>query len=801
MDISERKYKTGIQRKAASTIFVSVFLIMTIGIGLFYILRRDVLKKSIGREYVQLSQILGSYTNQALDAEIEDAKTYVTRPVWLDAVRKANSRYAGMGEKTVQEELLKKDSEWIDAPPDDPLIRDYLDNIVSRSINEIIKIRGGISEIFLTDKYGGVVAMSDKTSDYYQADESWWIEAYDGGKGRVFVGDIEFDESSSSWVIPIALPVRESDDTIIGVCKVSISIQRIFNHLVNFKIGKTGHAFLVNREGDIIYHYGIMSSPEKHNVDNKPERYLDEETGFFLLNRAHEHNAMMFVAFSRVHPPYLAEKGVYWYILIDQDSREVFEPIDRFAVDLIIISMIIIILTIPTGLMFGNILVRPIKVLRVATDKIIAGDWDYKFEIKTGDEIEEFADNFRAMLSNIKDKQMELSSANRKLEDLSRNLEKKVELRTKDLKEVQDATLNILEDLQASRDALTENKVKMESMVRSMVEGVMMLDMYGEVVVANPQARAMMSMGFNGGITRAGINDTFKTLGLDGMVEKCMLSDSLISKDVKGLRKDVLRCEMTPVRDAGGNNIGIVIVFRDITKEREADTMKTEFISIVSHELRTPLSIIKEGVSLILDKIAGDINEKQNKILTTAKQNIDRLARIINELLDISKIEAGKLELKRRTADVNGLIRNVAVSFEQTIKTKGLELMLDSSPSELNCNIDTDMITQVLTNLVANSVKFTQKGHIKISSVSAEGAVKVSVSDTGMGIAPLDIPKVFSKFEQFGRLAGAGEKGTGLGLSIAKGIVELHGGKIWVDSVLGKGSTFTFTLPVGSQKA
>ncbi len=224
------------------------------------------------------------------------------------------------------------------------------------------------------------------------------------------------------------------------------------------------------------------------------------------------------------------------------------------------------------------------------------------------------------------------------------------------------------------------------------------------------------------------------------------------------------------------------------------DELKSDFISTVSHELRTPLSIIKEGISLILDKIPGDVNEKQVKILDIAKYNIDRLARIIDGLLDVSKIEAGKAEPKRSLINISDLVRQAASSFEFKVKEKGLEMRLDIDNVIGSVWADPDRITQVLTNLIGNAVKFTDSGHIDILCKDKSDGVVCSVSDTGVGISKDDLPKVFDKFQQFGRTPGAGDKGTGLGLSIAKSIIDMHNGAIWVESEPGKGSRFAFKL-------
>ena len=253
-------------------------------------------------------------------------------------------------------------------------------------------------------------------------------------------------------------------------------------------------------------------------------------------------------------------------------------------------------------------------------------------------------------------------------------------------------------------------------------------------------------------------------------------------------------------------NVGIKDLYKELeTKAREVEKLsqvKSDFISMVSHELRTPLSITKEGISLVLDKTVGEINEKQEKVLSTARSNIDRLARIIDDLLDVSKIEAGKVELKRELVDMAGLIRQITSSFELKLKEKNLELKVNIPEKQIDAYVDPDKIAQVFTNLMGNTLKFTDKGYIEISLQEKEKEIACIVADTGSGIAEEDLPKVFSKFEQFGRLPGSGAKGTGLGLAITKGIIELHGGKISVESPAWpslpagmQGTKFSLNLP------
>ena len=234
---------------------------------------------------------------------------------------------------------------------------------------------------------------------------------------------------------------------------------------------------------------------------------------------------------------------------------------------------------------------------------------------------------------------------------------------------------------------------------------------------------------------------------------------------------------------------------REIAESKRAEKLKDEFIGTVSHEIRTPLSITKEGVSLILDKVPGPINEQQARILTIAKSNIDRLARIINSLLDISKIGSGRTGITREAFEIIAVIRQVIGAFELKIKEKGLTLRADLPKDHIIIHGDTDSITQVLTNLISNALKFTDKGFVDVAFKDKGANIEISVSDTGVGIEEENMPKLFEKFQQFGRVNGPGEKGTGLGLAIAKDIVDTHKGKIWAESEFGKGTKITFMIP------
>jgi len=224
--------------------------------------------------------------------------------------------------------------------------------------------------------------------------------------------------------------------------------------------------------------------------------------------------------------------------------------------------------------------------------------------------------------------------------------------------------------------------------------------------------------------------------------------------------------------------------------------VKDELISVVSHELRTPLTIIKEGINLTLDEVAGKINPKQKQFLSISRQNIERLSNLINDLLDVSKIEARKVTLKKSLIDLEAFIKNIILPFKTIADDRNISLGYKFPDKGISIFMDPDKITQVLNNLIGNAIKFTKAGgKITILAEDRPGLIQIGVSDTGIGISKQNLGSLFNKFTQLNRSYGPGEKGTGLGLAISKGLVELHGGSIWAESVPGKGSKFLFNIP------
>lgn len=233
----------------------------------------------------------------------------------------------------------------------------------------------------------------------------------------------------------------------------------------------------------------------------------------------------------------------------------------------------------------------------------------------------------------------------------------------------------------------------------------------------------------------------------------------------------------------------------DITELKQLDIMRNEFVASVSHELRTPLTIVRESLSILESGITGKLNSEQFDIVKPCLNEVDRLSRIINNLLDITKMDRQNIELVWEMVNIVDLAKSVLYSFQNQAESKSLSLEFIADYNELRLYCDRDRMIQVFINLIGNAVKFTSSGFVRVILSEDDGDILCTIADSGDGIDDEDLGTVFDRFHQVSKVNRAGVSGSGLGLTISKGIVKLHGGKIWVKSKLGVGSEFYFTIP------
>jgi PAS domain S-box-containing protein len=369
------------------------------------------------------------------------------------------------------------------------------------------------------------------------------------------------------------------------------------------------------------------------------------------------------------------------------------------------------------------------------------------------------------------------------------------------------------DQLGAALQAQQEEAAKNRAILESIADGVLVLHHNGRVLLVNPAAEELL--GFAG---MALEGQHFRhMLGLGETPVHRELAQALYSElrnrleaegDAASAREVRVRLEagarvlavnIAPLLVTLGSAPGLVAVLRDISREAEVERLKNEFISTVSHELRTPMTSIKGYTDLLFLGMAGGLTDAQRNFLKIIKSNADRLTALVNDILDISRIETGRMRLNIESLALGEIISQVVASFDEQYREKDLILEW-REPGELpQVRGDTARVTQVLSNLIANAWQYTPEGgRVTITVQPMDGFLQVDVSDTGIGISPDDVNRIFDRFYRADHPVVQEAGGTGLGLSIVKMFVEMLGGEIWVESKLGHGSTFSFTLPLSS---
>ncbi|MEH2069867.1 MAG: PAS domain S-box protein [Nostoc sp.] len=374
-----------------------------------------------------------------------------------------------------------------------------------------------------------------------------------------------------------------------------------------------------------------------------------------------------------------------------------------------------------------------------------------------------------------------------------------------------------LEAKVTERTAALENTLAeaqgLNAILDNLADGLLVTDTTGQITHFNPAFLAMY------GLTADTLKGHYRKLpisGLADLVEKTQSHPSeVLAAEVTLVKERIGQAVAAAIFKRGSGNepaacFGSALLIRDVTVEKEIDKMKTDFISTVSHELRTPLTSVLGFASIIKEKLESDVfpmltgeDRKLQKTIKRVGDNLniivseaERLTSLINDVLDIAKMEAGKVEWQMQPLDPTELLDWATTSTAALFETNGLELITEIEPGLPEVVGDRNRLLQVLINLISNAIKFTQSGSITCCIKQENDALCFSIIDTGVGIAPEDQPKVFEKFRQVGDTLTDKPKGTGLGLPICKQIVEHHGGRIWVESQSGKGSMFSFIIPI-----
>jgi PAS domain S-box-containing protein len=351
---------------------------------------------------------------------------------------------------------------------------------------------------------------------------------------------------------------------------------------------------------------------------------------------------------------------------------------------------------------------------------------------------------------------------------------------------------------------------KNQAVLESIADGVLVLDHNGRVLLVNPAAEEMLGIA-----AKAVEGDHFRyILGMGETAAQRDLAQGLYTELRRRIEspegselltqastvrleagKRALAVNIAPLITTIGGIPGVVAALRDISREVEIERLKNEFISTVSHELRTPMTSIKGYTDLLFLGMAGGLSDAQRSFLQIIKSNADRLTALVNDILDISRIETGRIRLTIESLKLETIVSDVVLAFREQYRDKGLALNWEAPEGLPEVRGDKDRVTQVLNNLIANAWHYTPSGSVTVSIKSLDGFLQVDVTDTGIGISEENISRIWDRFYRADHPVVEEAGGTGLGLSIVKMFVDMLGGQIWVESEEGVGSTFSFTLP------
>ena len=688
------------------------------------------------------------------------------------------------------------------------------------SIRLLETYAGYKTEVTITNAVGYVLRSNNrqldydttKTRPYTVKDKEWWKRAYNNGIGYQFVGDVIYDNVSSMYFLPVALPIRtnakvagsQQENNTVGVLRTVLLLPEL-NNLVRSQpnLAET-YTFLTNKSGKIIAAapgsgYRIDSYMEMNNaveeaiiegkkgIDGKSYDYeSDGEADAFDEPRVY---GWARTRRSAAEPWKNQQNFSDWIVFISRPTVSAYAGVvklNRYIFYVTVVSSGIVVII---AYWAAQRIAKPILEVAQAADSIGQGEFDSEIIVESDDEVGVLAEKFNEMRRNLK----------------------------------------------TAVDQLRQEERKLTAIVENLGEGLIVVEPVGRVLYVNPVAERLLNLGRTAGYqnfiavdTEAGtISWTKKSIEAEPAVadtrtvslkilsssqraveqHQAIITELSVNGNQSNVETRILRIIASQFSDERNNVAGTVYVFDDITHEHEIEQMKSEFVSLVSHELRTPLTSIIGFISLILDGKTGKINQKQYESLSRAHRQSERLAALINDLLDISRIEAGRIEMKRERVQIERVAKRRIEELRPQADEKAINLLLDANPNLPLLIADADRVGQVFINLIGNAIKFTPDGgkvivRISVSphNGSAPDGFHVEIIDTGPGILPDEREKVFDKFQQLASTRTQQQGGTGLGLSIASGIVEAHGGKLWVDAGdNGQGCNFQFFIPIGQE--
>lgn len=574
-----------------------------------------------------------------------------------------------------------------------------------------------------------------------------------------------------------------------AITGIDFKLEDITNRILDIKLWNTGYAFMIDSEGRPIS-FPIRAQPD---LEYKKEKLMISEIREFNLddisNSQFKHvikvmraglSGVKIVDFAN------AKKYVAYFPIDDSGwSLGLVAPVNEVIANAITIrnfiltilgAVAIVILLLIMG--SSRFVTAPIKALTRGAEEISRGNLSYQINIKTKDEIQTLAEGFNEMA--------------RKLKAYYATLEQKVKQRTAQLSQ--------------AKSRIEQEKNRIEAILISIADGVLVIDLNRKIILTNPSVERIAGFSQDECVGKA-YNNVFKFLTEDGKKENIeFIEKALTSGELSTMRNHTVLVKKdgsempvassaAAIRDEKGIIIAGVAVFRDITKEREMDRIKSEFVSLASHQLRTPVTIIKWGTETLLKGLEKKLTEKEMEQMERIYRGSNRMIELVNDLLNVSRLESKRLVFKTQEIQLEELIEKIIDEYKPYLERKEAKLVV-KKPDKLlpKVEVDPEKIRQVIIILFDNAIKYSPKGkEITLRLELRDKEILYSTSDQGVGIPKDQQKKIFSRFFRADNVSQ--KPGTGLGLYLAKGLVEASGGKIWFESEEGKGTTFFFTLP------